>query len=67
MKFSGEAAHSSKTTATVSAHKENTRSSDQSAKYEIEVTAKQLEPAEGMARFTQILASVIEPIEVGTS
>ena len=67
VKFSGEAAHSSKTTATVAAHKENTRSSDQSAKYEIEVTAKQLEPAEGMARFTQILASVIEPIEVGTS
>jgi len=49
-------------TGTVSSHKDNTRSTDFSAKYSIDATAKQLPPAEGMARFTQILASVITPI-----
>ena len=59
---------------TVSGHvassKTNTRSTDFSAKYEVHATAKQLPPAEGMAKFTQIMASVIEPIttnsEAGT-
>ena len=49
-------------TGTVSSHKDNTRSTDFSAKYSVDASAKQLPPAEGMARFTQILASVIEPI-----
>ncbi len=61
-------------THTVSGHvassKTNTRSTDFSAKYEVHATAKQLPPAEGMAKFTQIMASVIEPIttnsEAGT-
>ena len=54
----------------VASSKTNTRSTDFSAKYEVHATAKQLPPAEGMAKFTQIMASVIEPIttnsEAGT-
>ena len=41
-------------TGTVSSHKENTRGTDFSAKYSVDASAKQLPPAEGMARFTQI-------------
>ena len=54
----------------VGSSKSNTRGTDFSAKYEVHATAKQLPPAEGMAKFTQIMASVIEPIttnsEAGT-
>ena len=53
-----------KTSGTVSSSKDTQRSSDQSAKYHINVKAKQNEPAEGMAKFTQILSSIIEPINV---
>lgn len=53
-----------KSTGTVSASKEKTRSTDSSAKYHLNVKAKQNAPTEGMSRFTQILASVIEPIDV---
>ena len=53
-----------KTSGTVSSSKDTQRSSDQSAKYHINVMAKQNEPAEGMAKFTQILSSIIEPINV---
>jgi len=55
---------STKTSGTVSSSKDTQRSSDQSAKYHINVKAKQNEPAEGMAKFTQILATLIEPIDV---
>ena len=54
----------SKTSGTVSSSKDTQRSSDQSAKYHINVKAKQNQPAEGMAKFTQILSSIIEPITV---
>ena len=54
----------SKTSGTVSSSKDTQRSSDQSAKYHINVKPKQNEPAEGMAKFTQILSSIIEPITV---
>jgi len=43
----------------------NTRTSDQSAKYDIFARAIQQPPAEGMARLNSIFASVIEPINVG--
>lgn len=46
----------------VTASKENTRQSDQSAKYEIYARAAQQEPAEGMAKLSSIFASVIEPV-----
>lgn len=66
-KVSGSVEHTSKTTGTVASSKETQRSSDQSAKYNINVKAKQMPPAEGMARFTQILSSVIEPITTGAA
>ena len=66
-KVSGSVEHTSKTTGTVASSKETQRSSDQSAKYHINVKAKQMPPAEGMSRFTQILSSVIEPITTGTA
>ena len=43
----------------------NTRTTDNSAKYDITAKAVQQPPAEGMARLNQIFASVIEPIPVG--
>lgn len=46
----------------VSADSSHTRESDHSAKYEIYARASQQPPAEGMAKLTSILASVIEPI-----
>ena len=61
VKASVEASY--KSTASVSASKEQTRGSDFSAKYHVKCTATQKPPTEGMSRFTQILASAIEPIE----
>lgn len=49
-------------TGKVSATQENTRKTDDSAKYEIYARAVQQEPSEGMAKLTSIFASVIEPI-----
>ena len=50
----------------VASSKTNTRGTDFSAKYEVHATAKQLPPTEGMAKFTQIMASVIEPISTSS-
>ena len=61
---SGSASHS--VSGHVASSKTNTRSTDFSAKYEVHATAKQLPPAEGMAKFTQIMASVIEPINTSS-
>lgn len=47
----------------VTTQKENTRTTDKSAKYEIYARACQQAPAEGMAKLTSIVASVIEPVE----
>tara|TARA_R110002020_G_scaffold407069_1_gene617164 strand:+ start:229 stop:852 length:624 start_codon:yes stop_codon:yes gene_type:complete len=55
--------HSSSHTGTVTSHSENTRSTDFSARYSIDVEAKQNPPAEGLARFTQMLASTLEPVD----
>ncbi len=43
---------------------EHTRTTDKSAKYEIYARACQQPPAEGMAKLTSIVASVIEPVDV---
>lgn len=51
----------------VSTSKENTRTSDKSAKYDIFARAVQQPAAEGMAKLTSIFASVIEPITTGES
>ncbi len=45
---------------------EHTRTTDKSAKYEIYARACQQPPAEGMAKLTSIVASVIEPVETGS-
>ena len=50
-------------TGKVSSTRENTRTSDQTAKYEIYARAVQHEPAEGMAKLTSLFASIIEPIQ----
>lgn len=42
---------------------EHTRGTDKSAKYEIYARASQQPPAEGMAKLTSIMASVVEPVE----
>jgi hypothetical protein len=44
----------------------HTRSTDQTAKYDIYARAVQQPPAEGMARLTALFASIIEPIDAGT-
>jgi hypothetical protein len=58
--------HTSSHTGVISSHAENTRTSDFSAKYNIKVSAKQMPPAEGMSRFTQILANTIESQPIDT-
>ena len=63
-KFSVSAHHN--VTGHVGSSKTNTIKTDFSAKYEVHATAKQLPPAEGMAKFTQIMASVIEPINTNS-
>ncbi len=50
----------------VTTSRENTRQSDQSAKYEIYARAAQQDPAEGMAKLSSIFASVIEPISTAS-
>jgi hypothetical protein len=49
----------------VSTSKENTRSTDKSAKYNIKVTAKQQPQAEGMSKLMDILQANITPITAG--
>lgn len=48
----------------VTTQNEHTRTTDKSAKYEIYARACQQPAAEGMAKLTNILSSVIEPIQV---
>lgn len=50
----------------VTAQSEHTRTTDKSAKYEIYARACQQPPAEGMAKLTTVMASVVEPLEVGS-
>ena len=61
-----KASGSYSTSGTVSASKTNTRTSDFSAKYNISATAKQMPPTEGMAKFTQTMASMMGPISTSS-
>lgn len=47
----------------VSSSRENTRSTNQTAKYQVHVTARQQRPTEGLSRLMDIMASCIEPIK----
>lgn len=47
----------------VSSSRENTRSTNQTAKYQVHVSARQQPPTEGMSKLMDIMASCIEPIK----
>lgn len=49
----------------VSTSRENTRSTNQTAKYQVSVNARQQPPTEGMSKLMDILASCVEPIDAG--
>jgi hypothetical protein len=51
----------------VASHKENTRSSDNSAKYHVEVHAKDSGMPEGLARVLDILQEAVRPIAIGAA
>ncbi|MEO1584002.1 MAG: DUF2589 domain-containing protein [Planctomycetota bacterium] len=48
----------------VSTHRENTRSTDNSAKYNVHVQARQQPAAEGMNKLMDLMASAVDPIKV---
>ena len=48
-------------TGKVATHKENTRSTDNSAKYEVNVHAEQLPATEGMLKLSDFLTQMLEP------
>lgn len=48
----------------VATSSENTRSSNQSATYNISAKAIQMPPAEGMAKLTDLFASIITPVQI---
>lgn len=51
----------------ISSHESNTRSSDNSAKYHVEVHAKQAEAPEGLSRMLDVLATACTPVAVEDS
>lgn len=48
-------------TGKIATHKENTRSTDNSAKYNVKVHAEQLPPTEGMLKLSDYLTQMLEP------
>ena len=59
--------YSVKVAGKVATHKENTRSTDNSAKYEVAVHAAQLPPTEGMLKLSDYLTEMLEPIAIPLS
>ena len=59
--------YSVKVAGKVATHKENTRSTDNSAKYEVTVHAEQLPPTEGMLKLSDYLTEMLEPIAIPLS
>ena len=51
----------------VSSQRENTRSTDNSAKYEVSVVARQQQPQEGMSKLMDLMASAVDPIAIKPS
>lgn len=49
----------------VSSSRENTRSTNQTAKYQIHISARQQHQTEGLSRLMDIMASCIEPVKLG--
>ena len=56
--------YSVKVAGKVATHKENTRSTDNSAKYEVAVHVEQLPPTEGMLKLSDYLTEMLEPIAI---
>ena len=56
-----------KISGSVSSHRESTRKTDNSAKYEVHVHAKQAEPPEGLMRVLDHLISACEPRDLSAS
>ena len=52
-------------TGKMSTQRENTRSTDKTAKYDVTVHASQQAPTEGMAKLMDLLASTVEPLTIG--
>lgn len=48
----------------VSSSRENTRSTNQTAKYQVHVSARQQQPTEGLSKLMDIMASCVEPIKL---
>ena len=53
---------SAKIAGKVSSSRENTRSTNQTAKYQIHVSARQQQPTEGLGKLMDIMASCVDPI-----
>lgn len=51
-------------TGKVSSSRENTRSTNQTAKYQVHVNARQQPPTEGLARLMDIMATCTAPLEI---
>lgn len=51
----------------VSSSRENTRSTNQTAKYQVHVSARQQQQTEGLSKLMDIMASCIEPLPSGDS
>lgn len=49
----------------VSSSRENTRSTNQTAKYQVHVPARQQEPTEGLSKLMDIMAACVEPVKLG--
>lgn len=50
----------------ISSSRENTRSTNQTAKYQVHVCARQQQPTEGMSKLMDILASCTAPLSIKT-
>lgn len=48
----------------VSSSRENTRSTNQTAKYQVHVSARQQMPTEGLSKLMDIMASCVEPVKL---
>ncbi len=51
----------------VTSARENTRSTNQTAKYQVHVSARQQKPSEGLSKLMDIMAACIEPIPAGNA
>ena len=58
---------SANVTGKVASSKSNTRTTDNSAKYDVKVHAEQLPPTEGMLKLSDALITMMDPVVIGNS